>query len=427
MKKSQQPNQTKTNTRGVLLILVLSPAFILLNPMSSFETASAATNATADASVTITDSCSLSAINSDHQASLSLGTYGTIDEDTVFTITCNGLGGYKVYAIGDGDETDKTSLHGAASDIIATGTDTEGDVSSWHFKLSQATNHALIAEGFDAIHAIPAASALVVSRAAGTIATAPDSFHVTYSSYISPTQSPGTYTGKVKYTLVQEAAPVHDPNLGHLGDMQDFNCSTMLPNVDDYGTVTDARDNNVYTVAKLKDNLCWMTKNLQIENKTISSSDSDLSSGTFVIPASSTSGFDDYATPNVYIDDTYGGYYTYAAATANTGKGILSDNASGSICPKGWRLPTQAEFTALINAYDAGSDGSKLLQPPVNMLYGGYYYNGSAYKQDSSGYYWPSTAGSTSDYAYRLYFGSSDVNTDYGYRRNGHSVRCVAR
>lgn len=52
-------------------------------------------------------------------------------------------------------------------------------------------------------------------------------------------------------------------------------------------TLTDTRDSSTYTVRKHSDGNCWMTQNLRIVNKTISSTDSDMTSGSFTIPASS--------------------------------------------------------------------------------------------------------------------------------------------
>ena len=43
-----------------------------------------------------------------------------------------------------------------------------------------------------------------------------------------------------------------------------------------------------------------------------------------------------------------GNYYSWMDATAGTGYGLTNGNASGSICPKNWRLPSQDDFSALI-------------------------------------------------------------------------------
>ena len=43
-----------------------------------------------------------------------------------------------------------------------------------------------------------------------------------------------------------------------------------------------------------------------------------------------------------------GNYYSWMDATAGTGYGLTNGNASGSICPKNWHLPSQDDFSALI-------------------------------------------------------------------------------
>ena len=43
-----------------------------------------------------------------------------------------------------------------------------------------------------------------------------------------------------------------------------------------------------------------------------------------------------------------GNYYSWMDATAGTGYGLTNGNASGSICPKNWHLPSQDDFSVLI-------------------------------------------------------------------------------
>lgn len=92
--------------------------------------------------------------------------------------------------------------------------------------------------------------------------------------------------------------------------MQAFNCSSLSEG--ETASLTDTRDGNIYTVRKFKDGKCWMTENLRIVGKTITSADSNVSSD-FIIPASSISGFNAQDTNNAYVDSTYGGYYTFYA------------------------------------------------------------------------------------------------------------------
>ena len=207
--------------------------------------------------------------------------------------------------------------------------------------------------------------------------------------------------------------------------MQTFDKST-LTNVGDSIELEDERDGNTYTVKKLADGNVWMTENLRIANKTITSSDSNVSSD-FTIPASSVSGFNAYDTNNAYVDSTYGGYYTFYTATAGTGgSSLTSGNASSDICPKGWRLPTggsSGEFQTLYNNYNS----SALMQGIPNLSLSGYVINGSVSNQGSGGYYWSSTV-DNANIAYNLYLGSSNVNpANNNNKNNGNSVRCVAQ
>ncbi|MBR3324140.1 hypothetical protein IKG24_01190, partial [Candidatus Saccharibacteria bacterium] len=192
-------------------------------------------------------------------------------------------------------------------------------------------------------------------------------------------------------------------------------------------TLADSRDGQDYTVAKLPDGNVWMTKNLNLAGGTTLTPATSNVSSNYTLPASSTSGFSDSSTAYVYNsgsttcgdDSPCYSYYSYIAATAGTNPS--SGNATSDICPKGWRLPTRAEFNTLKSSY---STGSKLTGSPFLAVYGGDYYNSSFDGGGSYGNYWSSTAYSSS-FAYNLYFDSSDAYVDYNDKRNGFSVRCV--
>lgn len=209
--------------------------------------------------------------------------------------------------------------------------------------------------------------------------------------------------------------------------MQDFDKS-KLPNVNDSMTLTDRRDGNRYTVRKLKDGNVWMTENLRLIDKTISSADSNLPEGeTWTIPASSVSGFSEHNTNNAYLDSTYGGYYTFYTATAGWGTySVTSGNAPKDICPKGWRLPTggsSGEFQTLYSNYSS----SALMQGEPNFTLSGVVYNGSVSAQGSNGHFWSSTVVKALR-AYSLDLNSSDVNpADIPDKYNGYSVHCMAQ
>ena len=192
-------------------------------------------------------------------------------------------------------------------------------------------------------------------------------------------------------------------------------------------TLTDTRDNNTYTVSKLADGECWMTKNLRIIDKTITPADSNVTSN-YTIPASSISGFGSNDTSNAYIDSN-DGFYNWHTATAGTGTAALTvngQNVPASICPKGWRLPTggdTGEFKTLYNSYNSFS---ALTSSPVNITLTGVILNGSHHGRNVYSRYLTSTVYS-SNYAYNLLVNNSSINpANYGNAHAGSSIRCIA-
>ena len=194
------------------------------------------------------------------------------------------------------------------------------------------------------------------------------------------------------------------------GNMQGWTgCSSMATN--EITARRDARDGNVYAIAKLIDGNCWMIENLRLSNNATNSNwgDPTLSQGfggvfnglanseTTTVTASSTanslytqgttsglitiSGDSlvygdsiDYRFPrynnintasaeasmitsasNVY---SYGNYYNPAGSIANTNLyrdatgADGSDNAGTSLCPAGWRLPKSGTNTGDIYDLD---------------------------------------------------------------------------
>ena len=154
---------------------------------------------------------------------------------------------------------------------------------------------------------------------------------------------------------------------------------------------------------------------------------------------SSMTPMDDGTTNTVISGNTYnahylvGNFYQWNAATAGTGGTITSQEATDSICPKGWRLPTSkssGEYQALMAAYNITSNTdstTRITQSPLYFHPSGAVNSGSLRYAGYYGYYWSSTAGSSTNSAYYLTFGSGYVNpSNFSYRYNGFSVRCLA-
>ncbi len=143
--------------------------------------------------------------------------------------------------------------------------------------------------------------------------------------------------------------------------------------------------------------------------------------------------------------DIYGALYTYAAAI---GDNWARDNVvNQGVCPDGWHLPSDAEWTTLTTFLGgeivAGGKmketGTTYWHSPntgannssgFSALPGGrrYYSNGTFLNVVLYGNWWSSTEVSSSFAYYRdLYYYSADVyrtNSGY-YKSNGLSVRCV--
>ena len=168
---------------------------------------------------------------------------------------------------------------------------------------------------------------------------------------------------------------------------------------------------------------------------------------------------------NVY---SYGNYYTWSAALANTiyytsptatdADGKTSETVNTSLCPAGWKLPRGGnktreatnDFWALVVTginggtnpanydsstapyYTGDSEGTNasiaLRSYPNNFLYSGYAINSSVNNRGSSGSYWSSTASNNNLGSYGMFLYSSSVNpgTEYNNKYNGNSIRCLA-
>ena len=145
------------------------------------------------------------------------------------------------------------------------------------------------------------------------------------------------------------------------------------------------------------------------------------------------------ADQNVY---SYGNYYSWAAAMANTNyySGInatdadnkTSETAMTSICPSGWMLPygrtsgngnNPGGFSYYVN--HVSSVSNDIRSYPNNYLLTGYL-TSSFLGRGSYGYYWSSSSQSGSN-SYNMYLTTGNImpgtyNSSKGY---GRSIRCV--
>jgi uncharacterized protein (TIGR02145 family) len=182
------------------------------------------------------------------------------------------------------------------------------------------------------------------------------------------------------------------------------------------GTFTDARDGNVYNWVKIG-NQVWMAENLNYT------------------PVGGNSWCYNNITTNC---NTLGRLYDWATIM----NGDLSSTANPSgvkgVCPTGWHLPSDAEWTQLENYVGVEAAGYKLKATSgwwpsdgtdefgFKALPGGVYYMDGIFEGLLDGFWWSATEASSSTAMIRSLFytdyvlGIGSSNKGYGY-----SVRCV--
>ncbi|MBP5675169.1 hypothetical protein J6W91_02450 [Candidatus Saccharibacteria bacterium] len=265
-----------------------------------------------------------------------------------------------------------------------------------------------------------------------TVKNTGESIELTLTIGINDTIPAGKYVN----TIVATADMV--PTIAEVQNMQDMTAEACVET--DMGVTTtlkDVRDDNVYSVAKLKDGQCWMTQNLRIAGIEISSEDSDMQDGqTFMIENATMENFQvneyslyrpDVDTSKAYVDNAeggYGGYYNFYTATAGTGgESAPYTSASSSICPKGWRMPARGDFGTLANYYGP----TRMVEDEPKFNLSGDVCSGGLWLKETAGWYWAKEIYDNDD-AYRLILNIDNVNlgdsTDKSY---GLSVRCIAR
>ena len=182
-----------------------------------------------------------------------------------------------------------------------------------------------------------------------------------------------------------------------------------------------------------------MTENLRLVGpKTLTSTDSDVLAN-YALPASSTSGWCTssdadtcYNTQNVLYSNnsTYGTYYSWVAATAGSGLSLSTGNATSSICPKQWRLPSKGDIETLINYHY--STISVILEAPTSFVLSGTRDGDISHGQGYTGYYWSSLAGAGMlKSAYGLSYNNSSssyIYPSFRYdKRLGMTIRCMVK
>lgn len=164
----------------------------------------------------------------------------------------------------------------------------------------------------------------------------------------------GEYSNNVMISVVAEPAKPTMDDITYMQQMAPYYCANS--DLDKTYTLTDSRNGTKYNVKKMADGNCWMLQNLalRIVPSGLKAIDTDIEVDwddsanenykpelTYSTINSSTTKYSSSQVRSWNNNNGYGTYYTWCAATAGTCQGVTDDGvvASGSICPKGWKLP----------------------------------------------------------------------------------------
>ncbi len=327
----------------------------------------------------------------------------------------------------------------------------------------------------------------VIDAGGRLTSTLTKSYSLGFAANINNQVPADIYENKVTLSVV--SSPLEISDLTGITNMQDMTSDICTSSAEGSSKqLKDTRDGKYYWVAKLADGKCWMTQNLDLDlsasvaltpetsdvssnwtpgfsttsqatSSTVNSNSStetrswDLGNYRIKNPTVSSdcpypkndgsqcSQLTSYTTPtsaNGDINAHYilGNHYQWNAATAGTGGSIISGQATSSICPRGWKLPTSTssgEFQTLITAGSIGSNVAKLTSAPYYFASAGFVSQNPtllfAYS-GGRGFFWSSTPSGTYDgiYAYYLTFSNTNqIGPSYNTTRaDGYSVRCLA-
>ena len=214
----------------------------------------------------------------------------------------------------------------------------------------------------------------------------------------------------------------------------------------------DTRDNETYTIQKLKDGNCWMLENLRLNSATLvnalTTDNTNMSPDVaFTLPSDTnasmmSSTFEDYTQPqhnatyrdylSFYAQSSTaksGTYYNYCAASAGTvcdSNSVPAHDAEYDICPKGWHLAkggSDSDYTKLFSLYNSNPTD---FNTAVKLVRAGYYFNGGIQADGNVGFYWTSTYLNTPSNMGAIFATSNSISSSQTDRKQGALVRCVS-
>lgn len=208
-------NRKKLGALGILVGVTAATGAVLTSAQVSADPATR--TASDNVTVQVAAACTLSGGGNTYTGTMIPGTTDEYGPSTIKAV-CNDASGHSLYVIGySNDLYGNTQMIYSAGGDYAINTGTSGSDSYWAMKLSPVagTYAPTIVNSFDSYHVVPEqytqAATYNSATDAGESATG-SNVQATYTVHIGTGQVAGTYTGKVKYTLVHpNNAPAPTP------------------------------------------------------------------------------------------------------------------------------------------------------------------------------------------------------------------------
>ena len=336
------------------------------------------------------------------------------------TVTTTDSGGYSLYFYAsNGDNRLKPLNPANASVVVATA---EGSAVALDDLANNTWGYSLGTSAPDAnttYAAVPTDNAAPIqTQDTSDTNSANDTYTLSLGAKVDNTIASGTYTNTLTVAVVAEPRA-----LPYIQDFTLADCQSQAADTD--LTLRDKRDNNEYSVRYIN-GACWMTQNLRIASGIeLTSADSNLPDGeTYTIPSADLVLGNSFTEGRVHAGEASNGesatdtgyWYNYCAASAGeVCNSYQTQNATQSICPKNWRLPTRSE--------QRGITGTTYLSAFSPVTGGGY--GGGAPFDVNYGYWWSSTGSGGYDQCNLIYDGSSLYTSEVYNKYYGYYVRCV--
>jgi len=207
------------------------------------------------------------------------------------------------------------------------------------------------------------------------------------------------------------------------------------------GTITDSRDGNTYNTVIIGTQ-CWMAKNLSyLPSVSPSSAGSETTPYYYVYDYQGTDVNAAKATTNF---QTYGVLYNWPAAMAGSASSNSVPSGVQGVCPAGWHLPSDAEWTVLTDHlgglsiaggkmketgtthWNSPNTGATNISGFTALAGGRRHATGNFYDNGLNAFFWSSAQYDSSYAWYRyLYYGNGDVPRNGSSKELGFSVRCL--